>query len=141
MLRSPSLFDAALQVERGVEPISDSFASGPLNQKLRVVAQDILLPQEERPHRFLVAADLADVEQEIARFTTALYWSLDVLGAGLIAAMVILVRFGLQPLRRLRRDLVAIRHGEADRLKGTYPSEITPLADELNPHFPSDRSI
>lgn len=132
LLRSPSLFDAALQVERGVEPNSHGYASGPLEQKLRVVAQYILLPGEERPHRFLVAADLAEVEQEIARFNTALYWSLGVLGAGLIAAMVIQVRFGLQPLRRLRRALAAIRHGEADQLKGTYPAEIMPLADELN---------
>jgi signal transduction histidine kinase len=50
----------------------------------------------------------------------------------LLAAVLIQVRFGLQPLRRIQQSIVAIRTGKAQRLEGEFPAEITPLSDELN---------
>jgi signal transduction histidine kinase len=59
-------------------------------------------------------------------------WSLSILGLGLLAALLIQVRFGLQPLRRMRQAIVAVRTGRAQRLEGEFPVEIAPLSDELN---------
>src|SRR5690606_19731744 len=47
-------------------------------------------------------------------------------------AVFIQVRFGLQPLYALRREVAEVRNGKIDRVGGRYPVELTPLADELN---------
>lgn len=55
--------------------------------------------------------------------------------AGLImmAAGVLLgLRQGLGPFRRLRDRLTAVRTGEDQRIQGAYPSEIQPLIENLN---------
>ena len=58
--------------------------------------------------------------------------SLLLLGAGLIAAVVVQVRVGLSPLFALRREVADLRTGKADRVVGSYPAELAPLAGELN---------
>jgi signal transduction histidine kinase len=55
-----------------------------------------------------------------------------VFSLGLIAAMLIQVRVGLMPLRAVSEALARIREGRARRLEGEFPSEIAPLATELN---------
>ena len=42
------------------------------------------------------------------------------------------MRFGLQPLRRIPPALAEIRTGSADRLTGSFPAEVQPLATEIN---------
>ncbi len=49
-----------------------------------------------------------------------------------MAAILIQVRIGLQPLRRVSEALGRIRDGNARRLEGRFPAEIAPLAGELN---------
>ena len=51
---------------------------------------------------------------------------------GLIIAILLQVRVGLQPLRKVREALARIRSGAARRLEGDFPAEIAPLAGELN---------
>lgn len=46
--------------------------------------------------------------------------------------MVIQVRYGLSPLRRIGEALAEIRAGRADRLTGPVPRELAPLTHELN---------
>jgi signal transduction histidine kinase len=55
-----------------------------------------------------------------------------ILMLGLVAAIIIQVRIGLEPLFALSRDVAKVRKGEADRVAGQYPVEIAPLAEELN---------
>jgi signal transduction histidine kinase len=54
------------------------------------------------------------------------------LSVGLILAVIVQVRVGLQPLFRLRREVADVRRGKTDRLQSDYPTELTPLTDELN---------
>jgi signal transduction histidine kinase len=105
---------------------------GPVNQKLRLVERQITLPGSDQRWRFAVAGDRGEIDREIRRFNTTLIWSLSALGLGLLAAVLIQVRFGLQPLRRIQQAIVAIRTGKAQRLEGEFPAEIAPLSDELN---------
>jgi signal transduction histidine kinase len=39
---------------------------------------------------------------------------------------------GLRPLFELRREVAAVRRGKAERIGGVFPTELTPLAEELN---------
>jgi len=112
---------------------------GPENRRVRFVAQHVefpiaatALPSDSSGYTFLVAGDMSEVETEVARFNRMLLWSLGILGLGLVAAVFVQVRIGLQPLRRLSLALAHIRDGKARRLAGRYPAEIEPLADELN---------
>ena len=107
-------------------------AQGPDGQRLRLATRDILLPGRSTPVRFSVGAERNELDQEINKFDATLFWALSGLGIGLLAAVFIQVRFGLQPLRRVGTALAAVRTGQATRLEGEFPTEIRPLADELN---------
>jgi signal transduction histidine kinase len=80
----------------------------------------------------LVAGDISETEANIALFNRTLRWSIALFSLGLIAAMLIQVRVGLMPLRAVSEALARIREGRARRLEGEFPSEIAPLATELN---------
>lgn len=58
--------------------------------------------------------------------------SLGVLAIALIGAMLIQVRLGLRPLERLRSAVAEVRSGLRDKVPEAQPSEVQPLADELN---------
>jgi signal transduction histidine kinase len=108
---------------------------GPAGQRLAVVALHLSFETLEGLQRslvFSVAGDRAEIETEVARFNATLAWSLGVLGLVLVMAVLIQVHFGLRPLRRIRGALAEIRAGRAERLEGEFPSEVTPLAEELN---------
>jgi signal transduction histidine kinase len=133
VLHSRSLFDEELALpllqdanERRIE------APGPNNQRLRIVARRIYLAAAGAPFVFAVAADRAEIEAEVRGFNGTLAGALGLLGLGLVAAMIIQVRFGLKPLRRIGDALAQIRAGEAERLGGPFPRELAPLAHELN---------
>lgn len=112
---------------------------GPHGQRVRFVAQHIEFPVAEtrtpgdtRAYTFLVAGDISEAENEVARFDRMLAWSFALLGLGLIGAIFFQVRIGLVPLRRLSVALGHIRDGRTRRLAGKFPAEIAPLAAELN---------
>ena len=58
--------------------------------------------------------------------------SLLILGLVLIAAIVLQLRFGLRPLRRLETALAQVRRGTARHVSDDQPNELRPLVTELN---------
>ncbi len=80
----------------------------------------------------MAAEDRTPVNRDVRTFITTLAVALVLLGAGLIAAVIVQVRVGLQPLFALRREVAAVRTGQSERLMGHYPVELEPLAAELN---------
>ncbi|HVU22008.1 MAG TPA: HAMP domain-containing sensor histidine kinase [Rhizomicrobium sp.] len=138
---SHSLFDHALHMENTFKRgnLTWGYSDGPDGQRLRVLAQRVEFPitattrpDDTRAYMFLVAGDTKDVEAENSEFNGTLIWAFTLLGAGLIIAIFLQVRIGLQPLRRVKDSLARIRDGKARRLEGRFPSEIAPLAGELN---------
>ncbi|HVZ28127.1 MAG TPA: HAMP domain-containing sensor histidine kinase, partial [Rhizomicrobium sp.] len=138
---SRSLFDRSLtptqEEKRGV--LTYAYAQGPENQTLRVLEQRVEFPNTATPdekdtqiYTFMVAGDLAQIEAESRAFNSTLIWSFVLLGLGLVVAILLQVRIGLMPLRRLKDALHRIRDGKAQRLEGSFPAEIEPLATELN---------
>ena len=135
IFRSRSLWDQALAVDRGTLPadtIERYATTGPNDQTLWGLRRNITLPGSQTVYQITVAADVAETRAAIEGFNTTLALSLVVLGVGLFAAVVIQVRYGLSPMRRLRRALADVRAGSTARLVGRFPDEVTPLADELN---------
>ena len=135
VLRSRSLWDQDLVREAGSEAGGRYQAVGPRGRALRVIERPITLPGARAPWRFAVAAEEAELEAELRPFNVTLAWSLGVLWLGLLAAVMVQIRFGLRPLARIRAALADVRTGRADRLEGDFASEVVPLVDELNAHL------
>ncbi len=132
--RSRSLWDEVIRIDSGLESggVIRGYTNGPDRQTLRYIAREISLPGSGLPFTFILAGDTAEIEAEVSRFDTMLYWSFAILAAGLLVALFVIVRLGLLPLNRVSAALAAIRSGRADQLTGDFPLEIQPLADELN---------
>ncbi len=145
---SDSLLDQQLDLPSsdGVAPDETltrrSYAPGPDDQNLRIVEREI---RPEGPgsaaYSYAVAGDAAEIDADLAEFTTMLIVALAVLGLGLLAATFFQVRFGLLPLRAIRHDLASIRSGDAESLQGELPDEIRPLQQELNALIQSNRDV
>jgi signal transduction histidine kinase len=134
---SPSLFDKEInpvnQTVKGA--LTWGSAVGPENQRLRVVSRKVDLTPDgnsKDTYTFLVAGDMAEVDRQTSEFDSTLFWSFLLLGVGLISAILVQVRIGLLPLRHVSEALTRIRDGKARRLDGRFPTEIAPLAGELN---------
>lgn len=146
-LRSRSLFDQSLdlspaeRVGRNEVGLKVFDAVGPENQPLRVVERRVTLPGYDVPVSFAVAADRSEMDEEIQGFNVWLFASMAAMGAGLLVALLIQVRFGLRPLERVRKALAEIRSGRATKLDGEFPAEIEPLADELNGLLEGNREV
>lgn len=146
-VRSRSLFDQSLDlsaaetVERNAVGLKVFDTVGPENQPLRVVERRVMLPGYDVPVSFAVAGERSEMNTEIQSFNTWLIVSMAALGAGLLVALLIQVRYGLRPLENVRASLAQIRSGRATRLEGDFPSEIEPLAEELNGLLESNREV
>jgi signal transduction histidine kinase len=140
LARSYSLFDsvlgtpanivALLKAKRGGHISYDT--EGPNNEPLRARAQQYELPGRKAPVIFLAGEDRSSINRDIRGFITATAAVFIILGAGLMAAIFVQVRVGLRPLFNLRNEVAGLRRGQSQRLSGTYPSELEPLAEELN---------
>lgn len=108
---------------------------------LRAIEQVFTLPDSKYRYSVLVAGNFDELSAEVSAFNRALVLSLLLLGIGLIMAILVQVRFGLKPLRALQENLLAIRQGKAEQLRGSYPAEIEPVAAELNLLIQSNTEI
>jgi signal transduction histidine kinase len=134
-LASASLLEQRLDAPgggRGTDGVATFFLSDVNGVRLRGIEQVFRLPTSTRDFSVLVAGDYDALTEEETAFTRALTISLVGLGLGLLAAIFFQVRFGLRPLRAMQSGLMAIRQGEAEQLKGSFPAEIEPVAEELN---------
>jgi signal transduction histidine kinase len=129
-LGRPSTGDRALAAAEGKTLFYDE--AGPLDQALRVGAAEAKIEGYPAPVVFMAAEDRTPVDRDVRTFITTLAVALGILGAGLVAAVIIQVRVGLRPLFALRREVAEVRTGKRERLGGTYPVELAPLAGELN---------
>ncbi|MFN3764487.1 MAG: ATP-binding protein [Aliihoeflea sp.] len=126
-------FDSEFQRRYVTMGIEDEFVD--------VYESEFVLDAAERVARFRVMGNRSDLEAEIADFERQLYIYLALFGFGMIAINAIAIWFGLRPLTRVRRALAEIRSGSAQRLDGSFPAEIAPLADETNALIESNRRI
>jgi signal transduction histidine kinase len=131
--RSPSLWDAILPASLAPGQLAAAQdVAGPEGQPLRLLVRAITLPGADAPLLYAVAGDRREIELDRQIFNRLLSLALGVLFVGVIGAVLVQVRFGLEPLRRMGRALGAIRGGASARLQGDFAAEIEPLATELN---------
>ncbi len=98
--------------------------------------------ERKRFHHFIyhVAEDLAPLETQLAGFRRTLWGWLGALGLLLLGAQLLVLRWGLTPLRRVAADLAAIEAGRQHALTGAYPRELQPLTANLNALLQHERA-
>ncbi len=79
-----------------------------------------------------VATNESEVIEATAKFRSAFILWLALMFLGLIIASWVQVRLGLVPLETLRKKVEQVRSGAKDKLEGPFPSEVQPLAGEVN---------
>lgn len=141
--RSDSLWRESLKATEppnGGIPQIQKF-SGPEDEPLQVLAQDITFPEVEKPLLFVVAGPIEDIEDNVRTFTVQVAITLMVLAIGLLLAVWLQVRFGLRPLHAMQRALGDIRKGKAQRLPEDFPIEVEPVVSELNGLLDHNRAL
>lgn len=136
VLRSRSLWDSNLTLEADTMPdggIHVHEGLGP--QAAPVLMLERTVRAAESPGaqwRLIVAGDLLQTSEAIARFRGVLALSLMILLGLLALAALAQVLVGLAPLRAMQRSLIDVREGRAQRLEGHFPTEVQPLINDFN---------
>lgn len=84
------------------------------------------------PLRFEIFHGREPYNQQLQHFRQQLWYGLSILAMILLTIQVGIMRWGLNPIKRLVKDLRAMPQQEIQRLSGSYPDEITPITDSLN---------
>ena len=89
---------------------------------------------------FSVAEDLSAFHAQLARYRHSLWGWLGAMAVLLLLAQTLLLRWGLNPLRRVTAEIRAIEEGQQPRIGGNYPQEIRTLTDNLNALLQRERA-
>ena len=132
--RSRSLWDRALAWKTHDDCAAGCFYNSETfrDEPLRVVERDAVLPGTKTVFHFQVAQVSRDLDEQVAVLRATLWWSLGLLGLGLLTLAALQSTYGLWPLRKVGRAIGAIRTGEATHVAGGFPPEISPMVAELN---------
>jgi len=120
-----------LQNQQGTE-IRARTAGPDANETLRLVARQVVLPNMNAPVVVVAAADSRAASRSVLSFALTALGLMLLISIGLITAVVTQVRSGLKPLFVLRDRVADVREGRSGQVDGVYPTEIQPLATELN---------
>jgi signal transduction histidine kinase len=132
--RSRSLWDRTLDASgRHRDESTHSYDSKEfVDEPLRVMERDADLPGSSVTWRFQVAQDRGGLDEQIVVLRRTLVRSFAILGLGLVVMSTLQAAFGLWPLRKVRRQIAAVRAGRIARVDERLPVEIAPMVEELN---------
>jgi two-component system, OmpR family, sensor histidine kinase PhoQ len=96
---------------------------------------------ENRPEAivFTVLESTQNYQAEVTAFRTSLFSWFVALAVLLVVSQLLLLRWGLSPLRRLATDLKKIENGLAEALDSNYPVELAAVTHNLNLLIQSER--
>lgn len=114
---------------------------GPAEQRSRVAARAIIVENRATPLLLVAAADRTQNDEATIRFRNLLFGTMIALFGGVFAAMLLAVRYSLNPLSKLETDVARVRAGEVQKLSGDYPSEVRPLTEEVNKLIEHNREV
>jgi signal transduction histidine kinase len=99
------------------------------------------LVPDGRVIHYVIATDKRYLDDAIAGFTRELTVWLMALAVALIGTGMLVIAFGLRPLNRLGVAVAELRSGRREPLEGQFPSEISPLVDDLNIYIVENQAI
>lgn len=91
-------------------------------------------------YTLVVGESTATFTKQMQRFQGVLWTLLSVSALALLIMELLILRWGLAPLRRLARNLANLESDDDRRLAGHYPDEIQPLVNNLNTMLANDQA-
>lgn len=113
---------------------------GPGGNRVRVLESEIDLGNGAIA-RFQVAGNETSFEARVGDFARRVILALAVFAIGVLLVNAVILLVGLRPLDRVRKALQDIRNGHAGSLEGRFPSEISPLVDEMNALIDNNKRV
>jgi signal transduction histidine kinase len=114
--------------------VSDAFGT-----QLRIVDRVVRLDGQD--YHIVVAGNLTEILGLVGEFRGQAFIVLGAVGAMLAIMSAIIARIALRPIGRLRAAIENVREGETPNITGTYPTELAPLAEEVNELLRSNTEI
>lgn len=84
------------------------------------------------PLTFTVITDTHLFDAQIERYREDLWGWLSVMALLLLITQMLVLRWGLRPMRQVSSELAAIESGQQENMKGDYPRELQQLTDSIN---------
>ncbi len=84
------------------------------------------------PLTFSVINDSKLFDAQIERYRENLWGWLSVMALLLLVTQMLVLRWGLQPLRKVSTELADVESGRQENVTGVYPSELKLLTDSIN---------
>lgn len=143
---SPSLFASRLPrladagVPAGMGGSRRGYAKGPDDRRLRMVER-VIDTGDQGIYLVQVAATTEEIDAQIHTFELDLSVTFVILGVLLVGSSALQLRYGLRPLRELQQGVASIRRGETERIAGVFPTDLAPLASELNLMIAQNRDV
>ncbi|MGV8953366.1 MAG: sensor histidine kinase [Cypionkella sp.] len=107
--------------------------------RMRVVERAVTLAP--KTYQIVVTGSLSEVLKLVEDFRGQTFIVLGAVGAMLAIMSVIVARIAMRPISRLRKAIERVREGDAVAVDGVYPTEIAPLAEEVNELLRSNAQI
>lgn len=95
---------------------------------------------DPRRYTVIVLEDASAYDRQVGIFRRTLWLWLATTLCALTLALLLLLRWGLAPLRRLGLELHRVESGEQPQIRGGYPDELQPLTRDLNAMIVSERN-
>jgi two-component system sensor histidine kinase PhoQ len=138
LLRSPSalerdfdgLFARWSALGRGDTYFSREVAAD--GEEYFVAAYGVVWENGQDQYDFVVLESTGTYLAEVNNFRASLWSWLGGVAILLLVLQVLLLHWGLSPLRRLAQDLKRIESGASEQLEGAYPRELRPVTENLN---------
>src|SRR5690606_26508554 len=114
---------------------------GPNDRQLHAGMQAVTFAGRNEPVLLYTAIDRTAADEAVQRFAITLGLALAVLALGILAGVLVVIRYGLRPLHEIEGKLHDVRSGKRERLDGEYPGELSPLVKEINTRITHNRKV
>lgn len=146
-LQSPSLGETALPVTPENEVPYDGdyrrtyIVRDDHDNEVAVIETVVVMDENDRATRIRVSGNRDAVDNDVKWFSRRLYLALALFGIASILLNGLILLWALRPLDRARVALRQISDKGEGEMRGQFPVEIQPLADEINALLINNRAI
>ena len=122
---------------------ADNYRSGILSDEAgnRIRAIERSTTSNGKPLKITVTGNLDESLALVGQFRGQTLTVLSAVGIALAIMSGIVARLALRPIDRLGKAIERVREGESETITGSYPREISPLAEEVNELLRSNTQI
>lgn len=130
-IRSRSLWDQTIKIAASPDTgYKKSYQTGPENQPLIILTGNFV--KQKNPLTISIGEDLTPVTQSIKQFKNYFSIVASTILICLLLIQVIVLKRGLQPLKKIRTELSQLEKGDITHLSSDVPDELETIVNEIN---------